>query len=70
MQKLSKKTKMHRNGRIQKIDWLDRLTFREIELINQKEKEASNLLYLMVEFPSFQLDNNTVNNYFRIVFKR
>ena len=34
-----------------KVDWLDRLTFREIELINEKEKRDSNFMYLMIEFP-------------------
>ncbi|KAG7241549.1 hypothetical protein INR49_025469 [Caranx melampygus] len=34
-----------------KVDWLDRLTFREIEMINESEKRSSNFMYLMVEFP-------------------
>lgn len=34
-----------------KLDWLDRLVFREIELINEKEKRFSNFLFLMIEFP-------------------
>lgn len=34
-----------------KVDWLDRLTFREIELINEKEKRSSNFMFLMIEFP-------------------
>lgn len=52
MQRLAKLAKKHRNGQIQKVDWLDRLTFREIEVINEKEKRESDYLYLMVEFPS------------------
>ncbi|KAK7077877.1 Phosphatidylinositol 3-kinase catalytic subunit type 3 [Halocaridina rubra] len=51
MQRLAKLAKKHRNGHIMKVDWLDRLTFREIELINEKEKRSSNSMYLMVEFP-------------------
>lgn len=53
-----------------KVDWLDRLTFREIELVNevsvvyvgshdpflQKEKSSSKSMYLMVEFPRFYAD--------------
>lgn len=39
------------------MDWLDRLTFRELELINENEKRSSNYLYLMVEFPSITVDN-------------
>lgn len=57
MQRLAKLAKMHRNGRISKIDWLDRLTFREIELINQNEKEETSFLFLMVEFPTVLVDN-------------
>jgi phosphatidylinositol 3-kinase len=33
MQRLAKIAKKHRNGQIPKIDWLDRLTFREIEVV-------------------------------------
>nr|QWQ57297.1 phosphatidylinositol 3-kinase catalytic subunit type 3 [Macrobrachium nipponense] len=51
MQRLAKLAKKHRNGHIMKVDWLDRLTFREIELINEQEKRSSNSMYLMVEFP-------------------
>lgn len=52
MQRLAKLAKKHRNGQIQKVDWLDRLTFREIEVINEREKRESDYLYLMVEFPT------------------
>lgn len=34
-----------------KVDWLDRLVFREIEVINEKEKRFSNFMFLMIEFP-------------------
>ncbi|KMQ95992.1 phosphatidylinositol 3-kinase catalytic subunit type 3 [Lasius niger] len=56
MQRLAKLVKKHRNGQINKIDWLDRLTFREIELINEREKRASEYLYLMIEFPEVTMD--------------
>ncbi|KYN42592.1 Phosphatidylinositol 3-kinase catalytic subunit type 3 [Trachymyrmex septentrionalis] len=56
MQRLAKLVKKHRNGQINKIDWLDRLTFREIELINEREKRASEYLYLMIEFPEVMMD--------------
>ncbi|XP_054714105.1 phosphatidylinositol 3-kinase catalytic subunit type 3-like [Uloborus diversus] len=52
MNKLSKLTKKHRNGHMIKVDWLDRLTFREIELINEMEKRSSNFMFLMIEFPT------------------
>lgn len=51
MRRLAKLTKKHRSGLMEKVDWLDRLTFREIELINEAEKRYSNNLFLMVEFP-------------------
>lgn len=51
MQRLAKLAKKHRNGFMPVIDWLDRLTFREIEKINDKEKRMSEYLYLMIEFP-------------------
>lgn len=57
MQRLAKLAKKHRNGQIQKVDWLDRLTFREIELINEREKRESDYLYLMVEFPSVSFND-------------
>ena len=34
-----------------KVDWLDRLTFREIEMVNEQQKRDSNFMYLMIEFP-------------------
>lgn len=52
MQRLGKLAKKHRNGQMQKVDWLDRLTFREIEVINENEKKRSKNMYLMVEFPT------------------
>jgi phosphatidylinositol 3-kinase len=53
MAKLSLLAKKHRKGRMMKMDWLDRLTFREIEQINEREKRNSNCMYLMVKFPQF-----------------
>ncbi|XP_078606868.1 phosphatidylinositol 3-kinase catalytic subunit type 3-like [Branchiostoma floridae x Branchiostoma japonicum] len=56
MTRLGKLTKKHRKGHMVKVDWLDRLTFREIEMINEKEKRESNSMYLMVEFPLVHSD--------------
>ncbi|XP_027432532.1 phosphatidylinositol 3-kinase catalytic subunit type 3 isoform X2 [Zalophus californianus] len=36
MSRLAKLTKAHRQGHMVKVDWLDRLTFREIEMINEE----------------------------------
>ncbi|XP_058833251.1 phosphatidylinositol 3-kinase catalytic subunit type 3 [Topomyia yanbarensis] len=57
MQRLSKLAKKHRNGQIEKVDWLDRLTFREVELINERQKRKSHFLYLMVEFPELSIED-------------
>ncbi|XP_076350143.1 phosphatidylinositol 3-kinase 59F isoform X2 [Tachypleus tridentatus] len=57
MNRLAKLSKKHRNGHIMKVDWLDRLTFREIEMINEQEKRSSNFMYLMVEFPCVVMNN-------------
>ncbi|KAH8410904.1 hypothetical protein KR222_007615 [Zaprionus bogoriensis] len=56
MQRLGKLAKQHRNGQIQKVDWLDRLTFREIEVINEREKRMSDYMFLMIEFPTINVD--------------
>jgi len=52
MWKLAKLAKKHRNGHIPKVDWLDRLTFRELEVINEREKRSSN--YLRITRGNFQ----------------
>uniref|UniRef100_A0A8C6Z2X2 Phosphatidylinositol 3-kinase catalytic subunit type 3 n=1 Tax=Nothoprocta perdicaria TaxID=30464 RepID=A0A8C6Z2X2_NOTPE len=57
MSRLAKLTKSHRQGHMVKVDWLDRLTFREIEMINEKEKRSSNFMYLMIEFRCVKCDD-------------
>lgn len=61
MQRLAKLAKKHRNGQIPKVDWLDRLTFREIEMINEKEKTESDYLFLLVEFQSVHIGDLNVS---------
>lgn len=53
---LKKLKKMYNNNLINKIEWMDRLAFREIELINEREKRKSEFMYLMVEFPIVKLN--------------
>lgn len=57
MMRLSKLVQKHRKGRMMKVDWLDRLTFREIEVINEREKRVSNFMFLTVEFPKFHYES-------------
>ncbi|CAG0888172.1 unnamed protein product [Cyprideis torosa] len=52
MLRLSKLVKQHGAGQIPKVDWLDCLAFREIEVINEREKRGSQAMYLMIEIPS------------------
>lgn len=57
MTRLSKLVRKHRKGRMMTVDWLDRLTFREIEVINEQEKRISNCMFLTIELPKFHLDS-------------
>ena len=57
MTRLSRLVKKHRKGRMMAVDWLDRLTYREIEVINEKEKRETQCMYLTIEFPTFHADN-------------
>ncbi|CAH3041450.1 unnamed protein product [Porites lobata] len=56
MSRLAKLSKKHHKGRMLKVDWLDRLTFREIEMVNEKEKRNSNFMFLMIKFPRIHDD--------------
>lgn len=61
MIRLSRLVQKHRKGRMMTVDWLDRLTFREIEVINEREKRMSNFMYLTVEFPKFHYEGYEYN---------
>jgi len=45
------------NGQTLKIDWLDKLTFLEMEKITQKMKADSKNMFLSVEFPKALIEN-------------
>lgn len=53
-----------------KVDWLDRLAFREIEKINARQKRESNNVYLNIEFPRIHLNdiNHSVVYYEEVCF--
>ncbi len=53
VERLTKLKKMHGAGRVPVVDWLDRLSFAEVERISQREKQSTNLQFLMVEFQQF-----------------
>ncbi|XP_039283155.1 phosphatidylinositol 3-kinase catalytic subunit type 3-like [Nilaparvata lugens] len=54
---LLKLAKKHKTGELVKIDWLDKLTFREVEILYEMEKRKSNNWYLMIEFPQIMLND-------------
>ncbi|RZF41148.1 hypothetical protein LSTR_LSTR010800 [Laodelphax striatellus] len=54
---LLKLAKKHKTGELAKIDWLDKLTFREVEILYEMEKRKSNNWYLMIEFPQVMLND-------------
>ena len=56
MTRLSALVKKHRKGRMMAVDWLDRLTYREIEVINEQEKRDSDCMFLTIEFPKFHFN--------------
>lgn len=47
----------YHNGQIMKIDWLDKLTFLEIEKTTQRMKADSKNMFLSVEFPKALIEN-------------
>ncbi|GAA95268.1 uncharacterized protein L969DRAFT_92472 [Mixia osmundae IAM 14324] len=53
MGRLEKLVKKYEGGDIKPLDWLDKLTFREIERIHAEESVKSNKLYLYVDLPRF-----------------
>lgn len=57
-------------GQMTKLDWLDRLTFMEIEAICEREKRESDFLYLNVEFPIAEYEKVQVCNLFWFMMTR
>ena len=51
MSELAKLVKQHHSGEIEKVDWLDRLTFREVEHVNERSKQLCSAYHLTLEFP-------------------
>lgn len=47
----------YHNGQTIKIDWLDKLTFLEMEKMTQRMKAGSKNMFLSVEFPKALIDN-------------
>ena len=51
MTELAGLVKQHHSGEIEKVDWLDRLTFREVEHVNERSKQENAAYHLSLEFP-------------------
>lgn len=56
-------------GQIAKVDWLDRLTFCEIEAICEKEKKESDFMFLNIEFPIAEYSGVQVRHDVKILKK-
>lgn len=56
MERLEKHVNKYERGQIQRIDWLDRLTFKAMERIKEQEscRNGNSYLYLIVDFCSFE----------------
>ncbi|XP_022733422.1 phosphatidylinositol 3-kinase, root isoform isoform X2 [Durio zibethinus] len=56
LERLEKLTNKYERGQIQPVDWLDRLTFKAMERIKEREvlKNGSSHLYLIVDFCSLE----------------
>ncbi|GAA5933309.1 hypothetical protein JCM10213_001246 [Rhodosporidiobolus nylandii] len=53
MGRLEKLVKKHERGDIARLDWLDKLAFRQIEKIHKAESEKSEHLFLYIDLPRF-----------------
>jgi len=53
---LNKMKKRYVRGQIVKVDWLDRLSFPEMERLQEKDRKLCTEMHLSVEFPKFIVD--------------
>ncbi|GAA5868362.1 hypothetical protein JCM1840_005656 [Sporobolomyces johnsonii] len=53
MGRLEKLVKKHERGDVARLDWLDKLAFRQIEKIHKAESERSENLFLYIDLPRF-----------------
>ncbi|CDU24072.1 related to phosphatidylinositol 3-kinase [Sporisorium scitamineum] len=55
MGRLEKLIKRHERGDLPRIDWLDKLAYRQVEKVYQVESQSSDRLFLYVDLPRFEL---------------
>ncbi|GAA5828167.1 hypothetical protein JCM5353_007814 [Sporobolomyces roseus] len=53
MGRLEKLVKKQERGDVERLDWLDKLAFRQIEKIHKAESEKSDNLFLYIDLPKF-----------------
>ncbi|CEF65579.1 Phosphatidylinositol 3-kinase catalytic subunit type 3 [Strongyloides ratti] len=58
MNELMKKSKMHLNGLMKRVHFLDKISLNEIEQIKADKKRKCNWLYLSIKLPTFTYDTN------------
>uniref|UniRef100_A0A0K0F8D6 Phosphatidylinositol 3-kinase catalytic subunit type 3 n=1 Tax=Strongyloides venezuelensis TaxID=75913 RepID=A0A0K0F8D6_STRVS len=58
MNELMKKSKMHLNGLMKRVYFLDKISLSEIEQIKADKKRKCNWLYLSIKLPTFTYDTN------------
>lgn len=56
VERLEKLVNKYERGQIQRVDWLDRLAFKAMDKIKEREnsKNGSSHLYVVVDFSSFE----------------
>lgn len=55
MGRLEKLIKRHERGDLPRVDWLDKLAYRQVEKVYQAESQSSDRLFLYVDLPRFEL---------------
>ncbi|SJX60500.1 related to phosphatidylinositol 3-kinase [Sporisorium reilianum f. sp. reilianum] len=55
MGRLEKLIKRHERGDLPRVDWLDKLAYRQVEKVYQVESQSSDRLFLYVDLPRFEL---------------
>ncbi|SAM69012.1 related to phosphatidylinositol 3-kinase [Ustilago bromivora] len=55
MGRLEKLIKRHERGDLPRVDWLDKLAYRQVEKVHKLESQSSDRLFLYLDFPRFEL---------------
>ena len=55
MGRLEKLIKRHERGDLARVDWLDKLAYRQVEKVYQVESQSSDRLFLYIDLPRFEL---------------